>query len=193
MIVQHLKYPFDHTIIYDFFSRKEVSDIFQDKKNLQSRGDPLQFIHNEDHHHQDLIKNCNVVCYSVDRLLGESETKRHMRKIISNFEIGSFGLTNPFLNYIALANHENCYLNIYKNDSYYPRHQDGAVLTALYLFWEGFGNRSGGDFIFSDHNYAPHLENNCCIIFPSFVMHEVTKMNCDDSISRVTINQRFYI
>lgn len=194
MIVQHLKYPFYHTIIYDYFSRTEVADIYQDKKFLQSKGDPSQFIDKEDFHHQELIKSSNVVCYSIDKLLGgESNTKRYMRKIISHFEIGSLEFTNPFLNYIPLANQENCHLNIYKNESYYSKHHDGAVLTALYLFWEGIGNRNGGDFLFSEYNYIPHLENNSCIIFPSFVMHEVTKMTCDDSISRITINQRFYI
>jgi len=191
MIVQHLKYPFDHTILYDVFHNHEISQILEDKNKLLCEGDASKFVN--DPHHINLIQNQKVKSYNVDSLIPNSSIRKYSLKIFECAKMGVFGFDNLFLQYFHICKPCDTYVNIYNNESYYSKHHDGSLLTALYIFWDGFGNKNGGDLYFPDYEYFPHMRHNSCIIFPSIVFHEVTKLMCDDSLSRVSINQRFLI
>jgi hypothetical protein len=191
MIVQNLKFPFDHTIIYDFFLDHEIQEILEEKDQLLKSGDASNFIH--DKHHQELIHNQNVQSYNVDLLVPNGKLRVHSLKIFECVRIGLIDFENLYLKYLTLCKQCNTFVNIYKNESFYAKHHDASVLTALYILWEGYGNKNGGDFYFTEYEYYPHLPHNSCIVFPSFLLHAVSKLTCDESISRISINQRFVI
>lgn len=191
MIVQNLKHPFDHTIIYDFFLDHEIVEILEEKNQLLSAGDAINFI--DDVHHKNLIVNQKVQSYNIDKMLPDGKLRVNSLKIFECVRMGLIGFENLYLKYLTICKQSNSFVNIYKDGSYYSKHHDGSVLTALYVLWDGYGNKSGGDFYFTEYDYVPHLPHNSCIIFPSFLTHAVTKLSCDETLSRVSINQRFVI
>jgi hypothetical protein len=197
MHIENFKIPFHHTIIYDYFTDWEINQIFNEKNYLMSKGDPLQYIESHDEHHKNLITNENVITYRVDtHYQGEREKSAILNLIKKIYSLNSMGFLNynenPYLKYISASNSDETYINVYKNESYYSKHPDKSVLSMVYVLWEGFGNFSGGNLFFEEYNYSPYLLNNCCIIFPSYEVHEVKKLLCDETLSRFTINQRIY-
>jgi 2OG-Fe(II) oxygenase superfamily len=193
MIVQNLKHPFYHTIIYDVFNGFELNQIMEEKKYLESLN-PLDYVDVNDAHHIDLFEKQKVKSYGIQRILNDSSRIKDIAKKIYNLKgMGILGEDNPYLRYIDASTQENLFLNIYKNGSRYDTHYDTSTLTALYVMWEGNGRVNGGSFVFNEYNYRPYLTHNSCLIFPSYLDHEVEELFCDDAVSRITINQRFYI
>jgi 2OG-Fe(II) oxygenase superfamily len=192
MIIQNLKHPFHHTIIYDVFTGFELNQIMEEKRYLENIN-PLDYIDSNDEHHIELIEKQKVKTYPIQRINNSSKIKSILKKIYNLRGMEILSEENPYLRYIDATTQENIFLNIYKNGSKYHKHCDTSTLTALYLMWEGSGRINGGDFIFNEYNYKPYLTHNSCLIFPSYLQHEVEELFCDETVSRITINQRFYI
>jgi hypothetical protein len=177
--------------VYNFFLENEIQEILSEKNQLLQIGDASNFIH--DDHHKDLIQNQKVQSYNVDDLMPNGKLRAHSLKIFECVRLGLIGFENLFLKYLTLCKQCNTFVNIYRNESFYSKHHDGSVLTALYVLWDGYGNKTGGDFHFTEYEYYPYLPHNSCIVFPSFLVHEVSKLVCDETVSRISINQRFVI
>ncbi len=195
MIIQHLKHPFHHTIIYNFFDGVTLDAIKQEVLLLASTSENNV---PEDAHHTKLLNTAHTTSAWLDKVF---EQERDKSKILSStrdiFTLCNQGVLqdkdNPFIGYIPTSNYDTTFLQVYKNGSSYFPHQDGAVLTMLYpiLLGEDF---EGGKLTFTRYDYTPHLEDNCCLIFPSFEPHALSPIRSEDEgYVRASINQRLYI
>lgn len=195
MIIQHLKHPFHHTIIYNFFDSVTLDVIKQEVTSLiPVAGSSVP----KDEHHAKLLNTSHALSLSIDDIFVEDRSKS---KIISAtrdiFNLCSQGMLqdkdNPFIGYISTSNYDTTYLQIYKNNSSYFIHKDAAVVTALYpIFLDK--KFDGGKLSFARYDYIPHLEDNCCLIFPSFEPHSLSPIISEGmDYVRASINHRLYI
>tara|TARA_R100000306_G_C4356597_1_gene133058 strand:+ start:511 stop:1092 length:582 start_codon:yes stop_codon:yes gene_type:complete len=185
--IQHLQYPFYHTIVYNFFERPILKSILHELKTLTK-------VHHKDPHHRSLLNKFSTEPFCLDNIYND---KREKSSILSATDIGTlrlheYGKLNPFLYYLPLTNKDTTFIQRYRNDSSYESHDDRAVLTCLYLVKTK--KYTGGDLIFSRYNYTPHLPHNSCLIFPSYETHQVSAIsaNTNDPV-RYSINRRYYI
>ena len=199
MNIVHKSEPFDHTIIYNYYSEEEVSNIFLEKKRLAENCNPLDFVGSSDYHHQQLIKNSNTNSFDLDKIFAKNRTSSNILNYTSKiFEIDfkeSFNHKfNRYLKYIPLTSRHVTWLNVYKQGSEYELHQDCSVLTVLSVLWESSKDEvQKNNLIFSEFNYIPHLPSNSCIIFPSYEHHGVKKLQCEQESQRISINTTLYI
>lgn len=189
MRIKHLKKPFYHTIIYDFFNQDEI-DIIKNEIN------ELQGVDNKkDEHHKKVLENGNIESYMMDAIYNDrrhdSKILNLITKIYEMYWDGKLDLSkNPSLNYIGLSNADNTVVHSYKNDSSYFEHHDQSVLSFLYPFFDK--PFDGGELVFGD--YTPKLESNCCLIFPSYEKHKVLPIKTEETgVVRWSINQRIFI
>ena len=190
MIIEHLKYPFYHTIIYNYFEKAEVTKIVDEINNLNEQNLDLN-----DVHHNQLRFRSNSESFNIDAIYNgrreDSQTLFSLTKVF-DLKLEQYVESNPFLGYIPTTNSDVTYVQKYRNESHYPPHQDGSVLTFLYpIHLEEF---SGGELLFPKYGYSPHLEHNCLMIFPSYQIHKLGEVKSKhDGYVRYSINQRFYI
>jgi hypothetical protein len=194
MIVQHLKFPFFHTIIYDFFEENELSDVLAEVTALS-----VEALHPTDAHHLQLETKSNTKSVCIDdRFLEARDTSnilQNTRKLFQRITDRSIDLdANPFLNYVTYSNFDTTFLQLYKNGSSYFTHHDAAVVTALYPLRLTKNAFNGGELSFTRYDYRPHLAHNCCLLFPSYEHHSLSTVVSDaDGFVRASINQRMYI
>jgi hypothetical protein len=79
-------------------------------------------------------------------------------------------------------NQDNTLLSYYENGNYYDPHTDNAFLTCLTWFYKQPKKFEGGNLIFTDYDVKIEISNNCTVIFPSCIKHEVSEisMKSDD-------------
>lgn len=188
MLIQHMKHPFHHTIIYDYFDN-EYQSVYDEFESI-FKGPYQSF---PDDHHSQLVNNHKTDTFDLDSLYeGRRDTSSILRSMRKIFHINKMQLLtdNPFCGYIDHSNKDTTMINRYKNGSSYFKHRDTSVLTFLYTLWKE-PKQWSGDLIFNDYAYRPYLRNNCCLIFPGHEVHEVEKVSGEGI--RYTINQRIYI
>lgn len=194
MIVQHLKFPFFHTIIYDFFDENELSDVLTEVAMLS-----VDVLTPMDAHHLQLETKSNTKSVSVDNHFSDardtSKILQNTRKLFHKINDRSIDLdSNPFLNYVAYSTFDTTFLQLYKNGSSYFTHHDAAVVTALYPLWLTKDLFSGGELSFTRYDYKPHLMHNCCLLFPSYEQHALSTVASDtNGFVRASINHRMYV
>ena len=93
--------------------------------------------------------------------------------------------------HIKNANKDFTLLNYYEENHEYGRHHDKSVFTALTLFWKEPKQFSGGDLILN--GTEANLKPNDCIIFPGYVVHEVTPLHFASDYEKWKGNGRFSI
>jgi hypothetical protein len=187
MQIQHLRYPFYHTIIYNYFD-EEYQSIYDECKYITSTQPLPDFT--GDNHHTSLVKQYLTKPFLLDTIY---EGNREGSSILQGLR-KIYGLNlkeNPFSGYIPVSNFDLSFLVEYKNGSSYFKHKDLGILTFLYTVWDEPKTWTGGDLVFTNYDYRPYLRNNCCLIFPSFELHEVETLRGEGA--RYTINQRIYI
>lgn len=187
MKIQHLSYPFDHTIIYDYFKSFEAESIINECFDVHEK---YQNLVSDTKHHENLLKFGNTKAYAIDSIYEknreESKILTHTRKLFNTFDTEDLK-NNIFLNYIKESNRDTICVQFYDNNSTYFRHIDVSVLTAVYIFW--LEPPAGGEFLFTNYNYKPYILNNCCLIFPSIILHEVLPVKA----KRISITHQLYI
>lgn len=188
MIIQNLKYPFYHTIIYNYFTSTEYEKVFAECEYLTKNIGDENLL--DDEHHTKLFKVGKTKSFMLDLIYEgkreESHILQNMKKIF-NIDIKE----NPFSGYVTLSNFDQTVLNEYKEGSRYFKHDDKGILTFLYTIWKEPKTWQGGDLIFNEYDYKPYLRSNCCLIFPSFELHEVEILRGEGI--RYSINQMIYI
>jgi hypothetical protein len=81
---------------------------------------------------------------------------------------------------IKRTNYDTTIISYYENGGYYKPHEDKSIFTAVTWFFKEPKAFSGGDFHFSDYDLTIKVENNCSVIFPSFVKHAVDEIIMKD-------------
>lgn len=178
MIIQHLSYPFHHTIIYDYFSKIEFEEIYDECEYISSNVPVKDFDAIGDIHHSELVKFDKTKPYFLDEMYCDNRNKSNI--LIHTRKLFHLDLTdNPFSEYIKTSTHDRTTLNVYKKGSSYHKHKDTCILTVIHTIWKEPKTWTGGDLFFSDCGYKPFLKSNCCFIFPSFNRHEVQALQGD--------------
>lgn len=194
MKIQYLKYPFYHTILYDFFTQEEIKGINEERLLLQKDNTITQPIE-QDNHHKILRETFNTNTIFLDQVYQEDRSKSFiLNKVHKIYQINFDYESNPFLKYLKISNKDLSTLQLYKNTSKYFEHIDRSLLTCLFVFYDVPKKFEGGDFVFSQYNYVPYLTNNSCIIFPGFEAHHVNQLiTASEDIVRFSINHRMYL
>lgn len=196
MKIEYFNKPFHHTIIYDYFDDNEIISIKNEINQIKD-GMLKNNYDEQDRHHDELFKKFNVDSYHIDKMFENNRNGSVLLKAITKVyylhNMGFFNKhKNSFLNFIPDSNQDITMLHGYRNSSSYPKHIDKAVLSFVYPFWNEPKDFTGGDLMFGD--YKPPLKSNCCLIFPSYEPHWVTKIKSKKSdIVRWTLNQRIFI
>jgi hypothetical protein len=188
MDIETYRDPFYHTIIKNFYNKKEEELIWQEIEFLNQPG-KLQ--------HSTLTGDPGGID-KVGIFLDDLYNFRQVSNILTInrkiFNITNLFSDNPFSKYLEGCNYDRTMLSYYENDSYYKPHKDRFVLSAVTLFFKEPKKFSGGELHFDEYNYTPDLYHNDMIIFPSCETHSVSKIILDtqeDGMGRYTINQ-FY-
>ena len=194
MKIQYLKYPFYHTILYDFFSQEEIKGINEERLLLQ-KDNTLTQPNEEDNHHKILKDTYNTNTIFLDQVYQEERSNSYiLNKVYKIYQIDFDYESNPFLKYLKISNKDFSTLQLYKNKSKYFEHIDRSLLTCLFVFYDVPKKFEGGDLVFSQYNYVPYLTNNSCIIFPGFEAHHVNELvSGSEDIVRFSINYRIYL
>ena len=83
-----------------------------------------------------------------------------------------------FWNY-RRVNTKHTLLSYYENSNQYKPHRDSSQFTALTWFYKEPKQFEGGDMCFPEYDHNITIKNNMCIIFHSFVQHQVTKVKME--------------
>ena len=129
--VQHLQYPFYHTIIYNCFEKSTLKSIISE---LQGFKKPAQ--HYVDEHHKSLGRTFNTEPFCLDNIYTNKRNKSPILQATQrtlDLKLDEHGASNPFLNYLPMTNKDTTFIQRYRAGSSYPNHHDGSVLTFLYL------------------------------------------------------------
>jgi len=186
--IQHLQYPFYHTILYNVFEKSVLKKITQELTAFTYA--PIS-----DKHHASLLERFKTEPFCLDTIYKNRRQKSFIleaTQAITALRLHEQGNANPFLYYLPSTNKDTTFVQRYRNGSSYRTHDDGAVLTFLYPI--KVREYTGGDLIFSRYNYTPHLPHNSCLIFPSYEAHRVSEVcSTTDKAVRYSINRRYYI
>lgn len=85
-----------------------------------------------------------------------------------------------FVNLYRMCNWISVLLSYYEKEHYYKPHRDISVFTALIWLWKEPKQFTGGDFMFSDHDYSVECKNNRAIIFLGPEQHAVSTVNVNE-------------
>lgn len=183
MRIINLTVPFNHTIIYDYYSPRDESLIWKELNELspvladkKATGDP---------------RSNGMLGLSLDWHYKDDRSKSHTlqaNRLIYN--ITDELKENPFMKYLNMANEDLTQVNYYPDGSSYAHHADHATISAVTTFWKTPKEFTGGELKFPEYNYTPHMDNNTIILFPSFEQHEVSTVI---GKGRFSINQFYFI
>jgi hypothetical protein len=72
-------------------------------------------------------------------------------------------------------------ISYYEESNYYESHADHSTMTFLFWIWdESDGKKfTGGNLQFTDFDIEIECKNNCGVLFPGPINHEVTKIEMD--------------
>lgn len=129
-------------------------------------------------------------CYGYREL---SNILQINRKIFSKEFVAEAVKESPIFNYITTSTSDHTLLSYYESSNYYLPHFDSATLTAITYIWKTPRQFSGGELIFHDDNYKVDVECFDTIIFPSFMVHEVTPVKLNNGVPEWQYNGRFAI
>ena len=144
MQVKNYKEPFYHSIIEDFYSDVELSDILAEIKDLKEHslgpsetGDPRA---------NTLMTAVQLDRHYINRR-NDSKILTHNRKM---FYLEEELKDNPFARYLPYTNDDVTQLNYYKDGAEYKHHADHGVLSAVTILHDEPKQYIGGDLVFTD-------------------------------------------
>lgn len=101
------------------------------------------------------------------------------RKIFYNFD-NIFKNNNSWFYKNFEPNYDTTLLSYYEDKDNYLPHTDNAYVTILTWFYKLPKVFTGGDLFFPEYEFGCTVKNNCSIIFPSRIMHEVNPVKMGD-------------
>jgi hypothetical protein len=90
---------------------------------------------------------------------------------------------NWYLNlYTQTPMYGGALISYYEESSYYESHADQSIMTFLFWIWdESDGKKfTGGNLQFTDFDIEIECKNNCGVLFPGPINHEVTKIEMSE-------------
>ena len=173
------KLPFPHVIIHDFYTDKELCDIWREIDFLSCPNK----LHPPEETNSALDDNGIPLKNNLAIHVDDVYTDRKYSSILSInrkslnaellYEIAEFDFS--FHNLIT-CNSDSTLLSYYAGGGHYKPHRDMASYTSLCWFYKKPKSFIGGDLYFPDYDYTLEVENNMQIYFMSSIRHGVTEV-----------------
>lgn len=191
MEIFNLTDPFPHVIIYNFYDDAEQKLIWEELRFLNKPGK----MHSPEVT-GDPAASKNKKSLFLDNLYSDRNCSN-----ILNVNRKIFTLVNHIedlniSNYLKYSDFDETMISYYEHGACYDAHYDQYVISSITTFWDKPKKFTGGDLFFTDYNYLPKMKNNTMIVFPSYLIHEVTPVELEydnGNNGRYTINQFYSI
>ena len=192
MNIIHYKEPFYHTIIENCF---DYTTLFKIKKEIlwlknEIKEETINNYNTNSEHNIKLYKNHSIKSDFLDIIFLNKREKsiilNQNKKIYNVLYTPQNCTNNPYLNYIPITCADTTQIQIYSENTNYHKHHDAGILSFVYKFFIPNDGICYGDLIFEKENYTPKLNDNSCIIFPSYELHYTSKAS-DNRISILNI------
>jgi hypothetical protein len=96
--------------------------------------------------------------------------------------------------YLRHSRHDSTLLSYYEKNDHYKPHSDTAVLSAITYVWKEPKQFGGGVLSFTEDNYKVlDVMSFDVVMFPSFMLHEVSEVHLKDGVPAWQCNGRFAI
>jgi Rps23 Pro-64 3,4-dihydroxylase Tpa1-like proline 4-hydroxylase len=188
MNIIYYELPAPHIIIDDFYSDKELGDIWKELDFLTNSralypGNKTMSATNAAGNM--LKKNGGTFLnYIFESQPSISHILTYNKKLFSH-ELLKEAINKHFIfRYMATPNTNSTLLSYYRDGDYYDSHHDNAVISICTWLYKEPKQFTGGDFILSEYDHKIHIKNNRTVIFPSVLKHavEIVKMNDKDDL-----------
>jgi len=173
------KAPF--ALIQNMYEEQEVKEIFLELEYLRSRPaiwkDPEDSGSAKGHEGALLKKNKALFLNTLySDTNASSILTNNLKLYTSNTILTTLTQAHSWFNYVFLNSEFTTLLSYYEDSDYYEAHTDKSVMTSLTWFYKEPKRFEGGNLIL---NKEAEIEcnSNMTIIFPSTVLHEVTKIS----------------
>ena len=187
MIIVPHKDPFPFLLIKDIYDDYELDLIWREmlflthpSKFLSSSQAGGAVVQNEQYRHSHGLFLDDIYTDRKYSNILNINRKVFSKQIAEAFSDLSFGYNN-----YSIINKDTTFINYYESSDYYKPHRDYAIYSAITWFYAEPKHFYGGDFNFDDYGYNIPIQNNTCVIFPSFVRHSV------DQVSMISPGQEF--
>lgn len=175
---------FGYVIVDDYYHKNEQREVWKELEYLTSPRILLSAEHtgSATHNGNVLKKNGGIF---LDHFYRERSCSNilSLNKKIYNDEIDKvFIPLHPYNEVSNYIKYDLTLVSYYENSNYYLSHMDLAQFTALIWFFKEPKRFSGGEFKFSNYDDVIELKNNRMILFPSWVMHEVSEVQMDKDL-----------
>lgn len=172
--------PFPYLLIRDFYDEKELALIWQELEFLtyKTKFDPPAKTGQRD---PGAKKNSGVFLDEVYMERRFSNILKVNRKLFSAQIMKMYSELHFTYESIMHVNRDTTLISYYENAAYYKPHHDQAAITALTWFFKEPKQFSGGELVFTAYNEKIEVKNNCLLVFPSCVRHEVTPIKMEGS------------
>lgn len=181
---EHMKLPI--VVVDNFYDENLCKKIWQelcflnnDSEKLKGPGETASATDPETN--EFLKKNKGIFLDAVYRDRSMSSILTANRKIFDKSFIEKLIQYHYIYRYFELSNVDTTLLQYYEDNDYYEYHHDIAIFTVIYWMYNEPKKFIGGNFEFQN---GPIIEclNNRLLIFPSPMMHQVTKTQIDPKI-----------
>ena len=167
-------------VIDDVFTENELEDIMNELQFLSKNDKLMDPDHTGTARFDDgTPKKKNKGVFLKDLFRGEferfSDILRLIPKVSDNSYVDEFEKYHRHLEHFREISNWSALLSYYENKSSYGAHNDDSRFTVLNWFYKTPKKFKGGDIIFEDE-LKIECQNNRVVIFPSFLLHEVTEV-----------------
>lgn len=112
------------------------------------------------------------------------------KKYFSNEMIDAVERESFYFKLLKRSNTDSTLLSYYENSDHYRSHEDQSEITIITYYWKTPKMFTGGNLSFTDYNYTVELEPWDVIVFPSFMNHEVSKVEMLPGVQKNKLNGR---
>ena len=192
--------PVPHIIVDDFYTEKELKEIWQEldfltysRKLMTPEATGAAYA--MDAGGNKIYKKNNLGLF-IDGLYANRDLSNilfHTRKIFDKDFLEKCQQQNFLFKYLMQANADFTLLSYYEDGAMYESHHDKAVITVLSWLYKEPKSFEGGDLTFTDHNYTIPIKNNRVFIFPSVAEHSVAPVKMYEGVPKMAGFGRYVI
>lgn len=91
---------------------------------------------------------------------------------------------------LSRSTSDSTLLSYYEESDHYLSHEDYAEITIITYYWKTPKQFDGGTLTFTDYNYVVELEPWDVVVFPSFMNHEVSRVELLPDVPKNQLNGR---
>lgn len=177
--------PFPHLIVEEMYDQDELSLIWEELNFLTKPGklwDPEKYQASPSSNGKYQTESKAVI---LDFLYSERSTSNILeinRKLFNGPYRKIFSEIAPHCVLAIRTNYDITKIRYYHDKDYYEPHVDTTFdFVSFTYFHKNPKKFSGGELFFPEYNYKFECNDNCMILIPSYVEHEVKKVSIKNS------------